>query len=188
MSSFVLKALLSAAALLMLAGSAGAQSLPEPRTWTVTPFLNTSMGISDPAPGNSVGLGFAVGYDWTGNLGFEGEFSHLLDVAGDDAAIDWSISTFSGNVLYHFDAGQITPYATFGLGFERSSASLKITDPVILVFDPSATEVSFNFGGGLKFPLTERIAARADLRRFQAIDIAPNFWRLYGGLTFVLNR
>jgi len=188
--SFVSALAFTTAALFLTASSGAAQSLAEPRTWTVTPFLNTSIGISDPAPGNSLGLGVAVGYDWTTNLGFEGEFGHLLDVAGDSAEVDWSVTTFSANVIYHFDVLRVTPYATFGLGFERSNYALKASDPVALslVYDPSATEVAFNFGGGVKYSIAQRVIARADLRRFHALDIAPNFWRLYGGLTFVLNR
>jgi hypothetical protein len=30
--------------------------------------------------------------------------------------------------------------------------------------------------------------ARADLRRFQANDAAPDYWRVYGGVTFLLRR
>lgn len=191
MRSFVSASVFAAAAALLLTPApAAAQfvppSAPEAGTWSVSPFVATSMGIGDPAPGNSLGLGVAVSYNWTGHLAFEGEFSHLLDVAGDAPEVDWSITTFSGNVVYHFDVQRVTPYATAGLGFERSSYSLP--DATVPVFDPSATEFVFNFGGGVKIPVAERIHVRADLRRFQALDLAPDFWRLYGGLTFVLNR
>jgi len=188
--------------LLLTAWPTASESLAQPRTWTVTPFLHTSAGVSDPAPGNSIGPGVAVAYDWTPNLGFEGELSHLLDVAGDTAAIGWAISNLSANAVYHFDAPHVTPYATFGLGVERSSYHLKrpgIADlslrdellalglvPDSLVFDSSFTEVAFNLGGGVKYPINDRMAARADLRLFQAIDIAPDYWRLYGGITLVL--
>ena len=102
---------------------AAAQSIARPNSWTLTPFLHGSLAVGDPAPENSFGLGFAVGYDWTSNLGFEGELSHLFDVAGDSADVDWSVTTFSGNAIYHFDARHVTPYATLGLGFEHSGHS-----------------------------------------------------------------
>jgi hypothetical protein len=51
---------------------AAAQSIARPNSWTLTPFLHGSLAVGDPAPENSFGLGFAVGYDWTSNLGFEG--------------------------------------------------------------------------------------------------------------------
>jgi len=38
----------------------------------------------------------------------------------------------------------------------------------------------------LKYAISDRWHLRADLRRFQANDIAPDFWRVYAGLTFKL--
>jgi opacity protein-like surface antigen len=165
--------------------AAAAQSIARPNSWTLTPFLHTTLDVSDPAPDNSLGLGFAVGYDWTDNLGFEGEISHLFDLAGDSADVDWSLTTFSANAIYHFDVRKVTPYATFGLGFERSSTGFD--DPLDLP-DLSANELTVNFGGGVKYALTDRWIARGDLRRFAANDLAPDHWRLYGGLTYNLGR
>jgi hypothetical protein len=164
---------------------AAAQSIARPNSWTLTPFLHTSVDVGSPAPDNSLGLGFAVGYDWTSNLGFEGEVSHLFDVASDSADIDWSVTTFSANAIYHFDVRRVTPYATLGLGFERSSYGLK--DALDLP-DLSSNELSVNFGGGVKYPINDRWLARGDLRRFAANDLAPDHWRLYGGLTFNVGR
>ncbi|MGH9374307.1 MAG: outer membrane protein [Vicinamibacterales bacterium] len=188
-------ALVFAAAAGIAASPAEAQSLAQPRTWTVTPFLNTSLGIDVPGPealetvlDNSLGLGVAVGYDLTHNLGFEGEIAYLFDAAGDTHDIDWSVSNFSANAVYHFDVKRITPYATFGLGVERSSFDDQDTNRLDLDLDPSATEVSINFGGGVKYPINTRWVARGDIRRFQANDIAPDYWRLYGGISWVVRR
>jgi opacity protein-like surface antigen len=184
-SIFFITVLLAGSALGL--GEASAQSVAEPRTWTVTPFLGGSMGLGDPANNDSLGIGAAVGYDWTSNLGFEGEFGHLFDVAGDTNALDWSITNFSANVLYHFDVKHVTPYATFGIGFERSN--LDITDPDILaLFPESSTEIAYNFGGGVKYPVSPRLLLRGDIRRFNANDLAPDYWRVYGGVTFRIGR
>ena len=166
---------------------ASAQSIAEPNTWTVTPFLGTSMGLGDPANNDSLGVGVAVAYDWTSNLGFEGELNHLFDVAGETDDLDWSVTNFSGNAIYHFDVRRVTPYATFGIGFERSSLDIKNPD-ILALYPASSTEISYNFGGGVKYPLTPRLIARGDLRRFNANDLAPDYWRLYGGLTFRVGR
>jgi hypothetical protein len=181
-------ALFCVAAAGVTASPAGAQSIAEPRSWTVTPFLHTSAGIGHPAPDDSLGLGVAVAYDWTYNLGFEGEISHLFDVAGDTNNVDWSVSNFSANAVYHFDVKRVTPYATFGIGIERSSQGLKNPEALALLADLSATEVAINFGGGVKYPLAPRWIARGDVRRFQANDTAPDYWRLYGGITWVLRK
>jgi len=177
---------------LMLAGlgvmpnRAGAQSVAEAKTWTVTPFLSGSFGTSSNL-GSSLGLGVAIGYDITSNLGVEGEIGHVFDVSGDDARVDTSITNISGNAIYHFDVARVTPYATFGLGLERSSVSVK--DPTVLALTiPSSTEIAFNFGGGVKYSLNDKFLARADLRRFQANDLAPDYWRLYGGVTWWIRR
>ncbi len=181
-------AVLVCAAAVATAAPAGAQSIAQPRSLTVTPFLHTSAGIGDPAPDDSLGIGVAVAYDLTYNLGFEGEISHLFDVAGDTDAIDWSVSNFSANAVYHFDVKRVTPYATFGIGIERSSQDLKNPEVLALLADLSATEVAINFGGGVKYPLAPRFIARGDVRRFQANDNAPDYWRLYGGITWLVRK
>lgn len=162
------------------------QSVAEPGTVTVTPFLSGTFGTSNEL-GGSLGLGAAIGYDLTRNLGFEVEVNRVLDVAGDDDNLDWSLTNFSGNVLYHFDMPRVTPYGVFGLGWERSSPDFEVLDPAALVPGPS-TEIAWNIGAGVKVPVTDRFLGRADLRRFQANDLAPDSWRLYAGLTFWIWR
>lgn len=175
------------AALAFVPVAANGQSVAEPNTITVTPFLSASFGTSGGA-GNSLGLGAAVGYDLTRNLGFEFEVGRAFDIAGDDANLDWSLTNFSVNALWHFDVpGRITPYGTFGLGWERSNLSFEDPDPLALTI-PSSTELAWNIGGGVKTEINDRFLARGDLRRFQANDFAPDHWRLYGGVTFFIKR
>ena len=162
------------------------QSLAEPNTLTLTPFLSTAFGTSQDL-GGSLGLGVAVGYDLTRNIGFEGEIGHVFDVLGNDPNQDVSITNYSANGVYHFDVRRFTPYATFGLGVEHVGRSVKNPDP-LAIYAPSGTEVAYNFGGGVKYPVSERFLARADLRRFQSNDLSPDYWRLYGGLTFWIKR
>ena len=185
MRSFVSASVLAAHVALVTPASAAAQSIARPESWTLTPFIHTSVDVGDPAPDDSIGVGVAVGYDWTANLGFEGEVSHLFDVAGDSADVDWAVTNFSANAVYHFDVERVTPYATFGIGFEHSSQSF---DDVLDLENESTNEVSINFGGGVKYLLNDRWFARADLRRFASNDLAPDYWRLYGGLTYNLGR
>lgn len=178
MRSFVAVGLLT-----LLPHAAAAQSIADPGRWTATPFVSVSFG----SDAGSLGVGAAVGYDFTPNLGVEGELSYLFDVAGDDNNVDRSVTGFNANALYHFDVRRVTPYATVGLGFERDSVDVKNPDPLAL-YAPSSTEVVFNFGGGAKYRVSDRLIARADLRRFEANDIAPDYWRLYAGLTFGWRR
>jgi hypothetical protein len=166
---------------------AAAQSVAEAKTLTVTPFLSTSFGVSRDL-GSSLGIGAAVGYDWTSNLGFEAELGRVFDVAGDDDNVDYRLTTMNANVVYHFDVKRVTPYATLGMGWQLSDPEVK--DPALLTVSlpPSSTEIAWNFGGGAKMEINNRLLARADLRRFQANDLAPDHWRVYGGLTFWIKR
>ncbi len=166
--------------------AAFAQSVAEPNTITVTPFLGGGFGTSQDL-GGSGAIGVALGYDVTSNLGVEGEFAHLFDVAGSDANVDSPVQNYSGNVVYHFDMKRLTPYATFGLGIEHIGRSVKNPD-VLALYAPPSTEVAYNFGGGVKYPVTQNFLARGDLRRFQSNDLAPDYWRLYGGLTWWIKR
>jgi opacity protein-like surface antigen len=163
-----------------------AQSVAEPNTITVTPFVAAGFGTSQGLSG-SPGVGVAVGYDVTSNIGVEGELSYLFDVAGDDANLDSAVQNYSGNAVYHFDMKRVTPYATFGFGIEHIGRSVKNPD-LLALYAPPSTEISYNFGGGVKYPLTQNFLARADLRRFQSNDLAPNYWRLYGGLSWWIKR
>lgn len=175
------------AAVLLVAGTAAtadAQSVAEPNTVTATPFVSVSFGTSQNL-GSSLGIGGAIGYDWTSNIGFEFELGRVFDVAGDDDVLDYKLTTINGNFIYHFDVKRVTPYATLGLGWEHASPDVDDSSQP----DPDgSTEIAWNFGGGVKYPINSRILARADLRRFQANDLAPDHWRLYGGLTFWIKR
>jgi opacity protein-like surface antigen len=97
------------------------------------------------------------------------------------------LTNVSANGVYHFDVKRVTPYATLGIGIERSHISSDRPEDLALL-TPSSTEFSFNVGGGVKYPMSPRFLARADLRRFQSNDLAPDYWRLYGGVTFWIKR
>jgi OmpA-OmpF porin, OOP family len=175
------------AAALFTASPAHAQSaLPEPNTFDVTPFIGFGLGFDDdvldplnPAdPGSSFLLGVAVGYNWTTNLSIEGELGIIPDIVGDTDAVDIGITTFSANGVYHFDTqSKIVPYATLGLGFGHVGLD-------VLDVDESSTEFLVNLGGGVKYPVTDRLQVRGDVRYFSINDENPNFWRVYGGVTF----
>ena len=188
MSSFVpsVRLFFAAVAFCVFPFTATAQSVTEPNTITVTPFLSSAFGTSGDL-GGGLGLGVAIAYDLTTKLGFEGELGHVFDVLGDDANADLAVTNVSGNAVYNFRLPRITPYATFGVGVERSSLDVETPDPVAL-YPPASTEVSYNFGGGVKYPVSELFVARADVRRFQSTDLAPDYWRVYGGLTWWIRR
>lgn len=181
---FIVRICAAVALITGAAAPARAQSVAEAKTVTVTPFVSVTFGTSQDL-GSSLGIGGAIGYDFTPNLGLEFELGRVFDVTGDEQALDIQLTTISGNFIYHFDVVRVTPYATVGLGWERVTVDLEDPDAT----DPDGnTEIAWNFGGGLKVPINSRVLARADLRRFQGNDLAPDHWRLYGGLTFWIKR
>lgn len=161
----------------------------EPRTVTVTPFVSISFGVSDDLK-SSIGLGAAVEYDFTKNFGAEFEYAYVFDVAGDDENLDFHLMNISGSLLYHFDVPRmprLAPYALLGLGWEDANPEVQNPDPLVL-YPANSTEIAWHFGGGAKYALNERFVLRADLRRFQVNDVAPDHWRFYGGVTFWVKR
>jgi OOP family OmpA-OmpF porin len=173
------------AAALFTASPAHAQSaLPEPGTFDITPFIGFGLGFGDDSldpfdPGSSFLLGVAVGYNVTTNLSIEGELGIIPDIIGDTDDVDLGITTFSANGVYHFDTQtKFVPYATLGLGFGSMGLDVEGVD------DESNTEFLVNLGGGVKYPVTDRLQVRGDLRYFSINDENPNFWRVYGGVTF----
>src|SRR3954471_12929253 len=116
MPSFVrsVRSVVATLALSLVPLTAGAQSVTEPHTVTVTPFLSSTFGTSQDL-GASLGLGVAVSYDLTTKLGFEGELGHVFDVLGSTANADLAVTNFSGNAVYNFPLRRVTPYATFGI-------------------------------------------------------------------------
>lgn len=182
-----------AAALALAAATALAAAaqtpVSEPGTWTVTPFLSVTFGGDGDTA--SLGLGGAAGYDLTEVLSLEGELGYVFDLMGNADAADWSLLSLHVNALYHFPLENgMAPYAAAGIGFGRSAQKLDGAAQTALTAGSSATstEVGFNLGGGLKAPLTDRLAARGDIRYFNYNDDAPDGFRLYGGLTWRLGR
>lgn len=172
-----------AAGLLAMAPAAHAQTaLPREGTFDITPFIG--FGFGGDTDGATFLLGAAGAYNFTPNIALEGEFSVLPDTVGDTDLIDSRVTTFSANGVYHFDTGGILlPYATLGLGFGHVGFKNKP-----LEIDEGNTEFAVNFGGGVKVDVAERLQVRGDLRYFTINDVNADYWRLYGGVVFKLDR
>ncbi len=152
---------------------------PEPEGFTLTPFIGASFsGDLASAP---AAFGLAVGYGWSDRISFEGELGLAPSGSmGTLVEFDTSVWTLSANVLYHFVQPSFTPYVTFGIGVVGSSPDIP-TDLFPDVDDRTNT-FAWNVGAGLKTAINDRFGLRADLRHFNASDLAPDHWRLYGGV------
>jgi opacity protein-like surface antigen len=170
-------ALLCAAVfLLMFPHTARSQDPLQTGGWSVSPLFG---GALDPDADGTLTLGAAIGYNLTPRIIVEGELAHAFDMAPDDADVDSSLTSVSAAVLYHFEMERFIPYLAAGLGVGRLSHEV--------VFPPAdikATEVGFNLGAGVGYPITERTRLRGDFRYFSHTDNVPDIWRFVAAITF----
>jgi opacity protein-like surface antigen len=152
----------------------------EPEGFTVTPFLG--LGFAGDFENNPTAFGVAAGYGVTERVSVEGDLYFAPDgEQGELIEFGTSIWALSANVLYNF-AGQtgFTPYVAGGLGMLSADAD---AEDLGLTEDDTSTQFAWNWGGGVKSALSDRFGLRADLRFFNADDLAPDHWRLYGGVS-----
>jgi len=160
---------------------------PEPETegFTLTPFLGGGFGGS--LESGSVSFGLGVGYGVSERVTLEGELGILPSgTMGVPTEFDTSAWSLNANVLYHFTAQEhFTPYATAGIGVLSANPDLSddVFDDVSATDASDDTSFSWNLGAGLKSAFNDRLGIRGDLRYFNASGLAPDFWRLYAGLT-----
>src|SRR2546427_2761655 len=153
---------------------ARAQSPIQAGAWTISPLLGVAF---DPDGDASLSLAGAVDYHVTPEFALEGELGHVFDTAPDDANVDASLTAAHASVLYIFDAA-LRPYVAAGIG--AGHYSVEVTRPQA-TFD--TTEIGFNLGAGVIYPLDSRLGVRGDFRDFTHIDNVPSSWRLSRGVT-----
>jgi opacity protein-like surface antigen len=158
---------------------ARAQSPVQPGAWTISPLLGVAFDNDGDA---SLSLAGAVDYYLTPEFALEGELGHVFDTAPDDANVDASLTTAHASVLYIFDAA-LRPYVAAGIG--AGHYSVEVTRPQTTF---ETTEIGFNLGAGVIYPLDSRLGVRGDFRYFKHIDNVPSSWRLSGGVTLKLSE
>jgi opacity protein-like surface antigen len=152
--------------------------LPEPEGLTLTPFVN--LAFAGDYENTPAGFGLALGYGANNRIALEGDFSINPDgEQGILAEFDSTVWQLSGNVLYHFTARQMTPYVALGLGVLGADTNAEDTG---LVTDETSYDLAWNWGGGVKAAMSDRLGFRGDLRYFNGDELAPDHWRLYGGI------
>ncbi len=165
--------------------------------WTVTPFALFAASRDDPGPNRFPGLGLGMAYRASRHLSLEVEVSRLFGTGLEPGLFDsWSMTNASANSIVILPAFRLRPYATVGAGVQRNTVVLVsqvITDPALrdaliaLGLAPAAdrletswTRFLVNVGGGAEYALSERVLARADVRRVlprqQVQDYMAGVW------------
>jgi opacity protein-like surface antigen len=151
---------------------------PDVEGFTITPFLG--LGFAGDYENTPAAFGAALGYGWNERLSVEGEL--FFTPGGEQGVLeefDTSVTSLAGNVLYHFAADDFTPYATLGIGYMFADTDAEGTG---LVGDDTEGAFAWNWGAGIKSAMSDRFGLRADLRYFNADELTPDHWRIYGGV------
>jgi opacity protein-like surface antigen len=152
----------------------------EPEGFNVTPFIG--LGFAGDLENSPTAFGVAAGYGITNRLSVEGDLYIAPDgEQGVPIEFNTSVWSVSANLLYNFAAEtDFTPYVVAGLGILNANAD---AEDLGLIEDDTSTEFAWNWGGGVKSALSDRLGLRADLRFFNGDELAPDHWRLFGGVT-----
>ncbi len=147
---------------------------------SVSPFIggyrfDHAMPVKKDAPA----LGLRLGYDFTERWGVEGAFDWVpTEVQG------WSGSNSDTNVygmrldaLYNFQPTEkLVPYLAAGVGATMADYPKG--------FKKDGNDWLFNYGGGLKYFLSEDWALRADVRNLLVFDGGRSDWEYTLGVTY----
>jgi hypothetical protein len=146
---------------------------PTPTAAEVSPFVSLGSATSSR-------LGVAIRWPLAGNLSAELETGYRH---GEMHALSSHVS-----LLYDLPPlGRVVPYVAGGLGVEQYGVALE-TSGGSLVTHPQ-TAISFNAGGGVRVPVSQRWGVRSDARWFNGLGrTAPERWRLYNGVTLGRGR
>ncbi len=143
-------------------------------TWLLTGALGLGLD-ADGSP--SLTLHGAAAYPLNSRFAIEGELGHVIDIAPGNVNVDASLTTVHATALYFVDTEYVlTPYLAAGIGIGKYAIDLT---PGSF----SQTEVGFNLGGGVTYPLSGSTYFRGDFRYFKHIDDVPSVWRFSGGVT-----
>ncbi|MBI5055473.1 MAG: outer membrane beta-barrel domain-containing protein [Nitrospirae bacterium] len=126
---------------------------------------------------NNVAYGLGLGYNFTENWGVEGNFNNINTDADSHGADDVQAYIYRIDGLYHFmPEKKLVPFVAAGIGAITLNGAIK----------DDGTFALFNYGGGLKYFLTQNLALRGDVRHilFRGKDDQVNNLIYTLGLTF----
>jgi len=133
-------------------------------SFSITPQLGGYLFEGNQDLGNGFTFGLGAGYNFTRNLGAEFFFNYI-DSESDTTGADVNGYLYRLDGLYHFmPDNRLVPYIAAGLG------------GITLDPDNGGNDTSFivNYGGGVKYFLTDSITLRGDLRHVISVDDTDN--------------
>jgi opacity protein-like surface antigen len=167
--------ILAVAVLASLPDAAQAQPPLQRDTW----LLSGGLGLALDADANgSLTMHGGAAFPLSSELAVEGELGHVFDISPGNVGVDVSLTTVHGSVLYFINTEYVlTPYLAAGLGLGKYAVDIAGDADGF-----STTELGFNLGGGVTYPLNNTTAFRGDFRYFKHIDDVPSIWRFTAGV------
>ncbi len=122
-------------------------------------------------------FGLRAGYNFTENWGAEATFGYILAENRKPNYPEADVYTFGIDALYHFNPkGTLVPYLAAGIG-----GMIHEYKPNSVGFYP---EYNVNYGGGIKYFVTDNVALRGDVRHVFLPDDSLNNLVYTAGVTF----
>ncbi len=144
--------------------------------FSVSPFIGGYSFDSDTNLKTKPVYGLRAGYDITEHWGVEGALDYVATKVKNGGG-DADVFGYRLDGLYHFmPSSKLVPFLAVGAGGTTTdfSGSRK-----------SETDALINYGGGIKYFLTEALALRADIRQLWVFDGGRKDWEYTAGLTYV---
>ncbi|MBW6484923.1 MAG: outer membrane beta-barrel domain-containing protein [Syntrophobacterales bacterium] len=170
------KMVLGVAVLLLLVFAATGMAEVKAGSLSITPYIGGYRFEGNMDVENGPVFGLRGGYNFTKNAGLEGYFHYVkAEFKGVAGNPDMKLLGYGIDGLYHFLPGnRLVPFLAAGVGMTHY-------DPEIM---NSRNKLTINYGGGLKYFLTDNVALRADLRHVLPINGRYNDLLYTIGVTF----
>jgi len=145
----------------------------KPGSFSVTPFTGWYFFEGNEDLKDTFSIGFRAGYNVTKNIGVEG-FLHYVPT--EIAAGDVDLYGYGIEGLYHFmPDSKFVPFLAAGLGGIHYRGPSGMGEK---------NKLSFDYGAGLKYFITDKIALRADIRHILPMNDRYNDLLLALGINF----
>jgi OOP family OmpA-OmpF porin len=153
-----MKRIIQCMAVAVLLAAAGAEAQNRAKTFYFTPFIGGYVFDGSQNLKNRPVFGLRAGYNFTDKIGAEAAFDFVrTDYTPDNASNEYSTDFFQyrADLLYHFfPKGRLDPFFAVGLGGARINR-----DTI-----GNNNSGAFDYGLGVNYFLTDRMAIRADVR------------------------
>ncbi|HTG01387.1 MAG TPA: OmpA family protein [Nitrospirota bacterium] len=163
---------------MVIAGIFAAPGFAEitPGRVSVSPFFGWYVFDHDMNLKDRPVAGFRVGYDLTDRWGVEGAFDYVK-TKFDRGSGDVKVYGYRLDALYHFrPKDKLVPFLAAGIG----GTNADYPDNT----GRDGNDFLLNYGGGVKYFLSEALALRADIRHLLVFDGGRSDWEYTIGVTF----